>query len=610
MNNSSREFDVKEISGQEQAGLSPRKPRKTFKFQKKHFKILVSVLIVIALIIATAAFFRGRFSFSKDRVKLEISAPTEISSGSEVEFSISYLNNNRIALKDAKLIIDYPQGAYSLEGEELSQQIIDLERVLPKKEEIKDFKIRLTGEKGSIKLLSVRLNYQPESISSFFENSSIFKINIGSVLVEVYLTVPQKAISGEEIFYILDYLNNTDEDFSNLKIELKYPAGFLFKESDPEIIGDKNNTWQIDTLKKGERGTIKVSGILKGIEGENKTIEASISKIEDNKILKYSQTSAVTQISSSPLLILLSLNNEEEVSNINSGDKLNYKIEFKNNTDIALSQLILRAYIDSPVIDFKTLLLREKGFFDSLNNTITWSAAGVSALALLPPGELGEVSFGVLVKNNFPINNFDDKNFQISLRAELETLNVPPQFNLDKLKIEKFLETKVNTSVVLQSKGYYNETSVDIVNSGPIPPKVNRATTYTIHWQITNSSNDLEDVQVTAVLPQGIEWKNVYKTFNKNTELEYNERTKQIIWKVGKVPAATGFLIPAYKLVFQIALRPSINQIGQTPVLIDESSLTGKDGFTDKRLESFSPAIAANLPHDSSVRSRDGNVIE
>jgi hypothetical protein len=192
----------------------------------------------------------------------------------------------------------------------------------------------------------------------------------------------------------------------------------------------------------------------------------------------------------------------------------------------------------------------------------------------------------------------------------LETLNVPPQFNLERLKIGAILDSKVNSRVVLATKGYYHETTSNIDNFGPIPPRVNQETAYTIHWQITNTSNDLENVRVTAILPQGIAWKNVYTTLNKDTTIEYNDRTKQIVWNVGKLPAGTGFLIPAYELVFQIALRPSIIQVGTLPVLIDESSLDGRDTFTGENLESFSPAISTELRDDPSIGFGNGKVVE
>jgi len=63
-------------------------------------------------------------------------------------------------------------------------------------------------------------------------------------------------------------------------------------------------------------------------------------------------------------------------------------------------------------------------------------------------------------------------------------------------------------------------------------------------------------------------------------------------------------------LVFQVALTPSVTQVGITPVLIDESKLKTKDIFTGETLESFDMAIATDLPDDSSVGFGMGQVVE
>ncbi len=598
-----QDFNISQIKNQQKF-----KPKKKFRLEKKYLWIGLAVLVFVLIIIIVIFFLRG-WSFSKSNIELEIKGPSEIASGAETELIINCQNKNRIALNNVELIIDYPLGVYSETGEEISQQVIEIGKILSKEKVKKEVKIRIIGEKGTTKNIQFKLNYQPENTSSFYQNTLTFKTSITSVLIGLYLTVPQKSINGEEVYYILDYINNSDYDFSDLRVELSYPSGFTFKKATPEP-DKKTNTWEIERLNKNERGTIKVTGILEGIQNENKTLTASIIGIKNSKLLKYTQTSSTTQISSSPLLLNLLLNGKEEEENISAGEKLNYKIEFKNNTDIALSQLILKVHLDSQVLDLRSLKLNQKGFFDSLNNVITWSAAGVSSLALLPPGESGEITFSMVVNDSFIVEDFDDKNFKIELRAELETLNVPPDFNLDKLKIEKVLTSKANSKVVLQAKGYYKENTADIKNSGPIPPKVNESTTYTIHWQIINASNDLENVKVSAILPQGIEWQNNYTSLGKGQILEFNERINQIIWEIERIPAATGYLRPAYELVFQIELKPSTTQIRSSPVLIDESSLSGKDVFTEKILESFSSAIDTSLPDDPTIGSKDKEVIE
>ena len=236
MDNNQQDFALKKV--ETSADKKPEKDKKPaqgwsasgrrFRFRIKYLGIGLATIVIIVLIFVAANFIKGwlSVSFSKDKVGLEITAPKEISSGEEIEFSVFYQNDNQLTLEDAKLVIDYPQGAYSLEGNELTQEIIELGSILPKVKEVKNFKIRLAGEKGNIRTLAIKLNYQPENTSSRFENSTSFKMNITAALVGIYLTAPQKAISGEEISYSLDYINNSDQDFSDLKNRARLSFGF------------------------------------------------------------------------------------------------------------------------------------------------------------------------------------------------------------------------------------------------------------------------------------------------------------------------------------------------------------------------------------------------
>ncbi len=586
-------------------------PETELKSQKKNKHILIAIvgIIVILVIVVGFLFIRNWFTFSKNNVELEVDYPAEINSGENIEFTISYHNKNRIKLEDVQLTINYPSGVYLKNHQEINQQVVEIGEIPAQQKGSKKFNIRMVGEKGSIKRGEARLSYHPQGIGSVYQNQASFKMEIISVLVDVFLTVPEKAISGGKMHYILDYINNSDIDFSNLKIELEYPSDFVFQESTPEP-DQENNIWEIDSLGQGERGNIKVTGILEGDQGETKKLNASIYQVEDKKELKYTQVSAVTKISSSPLLVNLFLNNKEEGGTIDAGQKLDYKIEFKNNSDIALSQLTLKAYLEGEMLNFKSLKLDQKGFFDSLNNVITWSASGASSLSLLPPGESGIISFSLEAYDNFVINSLDDKNFKIKVRTELETLNVPTQLNLDKLKVEKILTSKVNSKVSLNAKGYHRETTSDLGNSGPIPPEVNKPTTYTIHWQIINSSNDLEDIRVSAVLPEGIKWTNKHSSVGSGENLEFNSRINQIVWEIDKIYAGTGHLRPVRELVFQIELTPSLIQVGSRPILINESRLTAIDLFTEKSLKAFSSAIDTSLPDDPTIDFSDSKVVK
>lgn len=613
--NNEKDFQIREIK-QEQIPVNTTPPKKKdggliSLFSKKNLPKTLLVIIIIFILIAIGAILWGRHSFSKAKVELNLEAPEDIASGEEVVLTVNYRNNNRVNLNDAYLIIEYPSGTFSSEGKEIYQEQGLLGTILRKSEGKKDFKIRLIGEKGDVKNLNLKLNYRPQNINSRFENSSSFRIEINLVLIGINIEGSEKTIAGQEVNYLIKYENKTEEDISDLKIELAYSDDFEFKSAKPspeEIEG--NNVWQINLLKSGEKKTINLKGILKGEEGESKILKATIGRMENNVFLKHSQSEFITQIAPSPLLLLLKIEGIEEECKINPGQGLNYKIEFRNNTDVALEELILKAYFQDNIFDFKTLELGDIGFFDSRKNMITWSGAEVSALNLLEPNQSGSVNFSVRIKKSLPIFSYNDKNFQARVWAEIETLTVPAKFSISELRVEKELVCKINSELDLKTKVYYYEPSPGIINIGPIPPKVDKLTTYTVHWQIINTSNDLENIKVNAFLPQGISWQNYYINKVSDSNFYYNERTKEVVWEISKVPAGTGVVLPAYELIFQIGIRPSITQVGQTPTLINESSVEGKDTFTGTTLKDFSPEVDTSLPHDLRVGSGQGRVVE
>lgn len=578
---------------------------------KKNLPKTLLIIIIIFILLAGAAIIWGRHSFSRAEVQIDIEVPEDIASGEEVVLTIKYKNNNRVNLYDVYLIIDYPLGTFSPEGKEIYQEQKNLGTILRKSQGEESFKVRFVGEKGDVKNLTAKLDYRPQNINSRFENGSSLRIEINSVLIGINIEGSEKTIAGQEVKYLIEYENETEEDILSLKIELTYSDDFEFKSANPNPESvEGNNVWGVDLLRPGEKEAIELKGVLKGGEGESKILKAAIGRIENDSFLQYSQSEFVTQIAPSPIILLLGIEGVEEECKINPGQRLNYKIEFRNNTDVVLRELILRANFEDNIFDFKKLELGGIGFFDSRENIITWSGAEVSALNLLEPNQLGQVRFSVQIKESLPIFSFNDKNFQARILAEIETLSVPAKFSIPELKVERELVCKINSQLDLKAKVYYYEPEPGIINIGPIPPRVNQLTTYTVHWQITNTSNDLKNIKVWATLPQGINWQNYYINKVSGSNINYNERTKEVIWEISELPAGTGVVLPVYELIFQIGLRPSINQVGQIPTLIKESSIEGKDSFTEVTLKDFSPEIDTTLPHDPKVSSGQGWVKE
>jgi len=608
------DFRIKEINI-EPTPLQQPEPKKKIGglvslFNRKNLPRTVFFIILLFLLIAVGAIIWGQIKFSKNNVELNIKTPQDIASGKEFSLTIEYKNNNRVKLNNAILIVDFPSGVFSPNGDELPREIREIGTISKKSIGQEDFRIRFVGDKGEFKNVNVRLEYMPQNISSRFENFTSARIEVNSALIGIKVDGPSNVMAGQEAGYLFEYENKTNTEFSDLRIELEYDADFKPKNIEPQPKERTQNVWEIKSLKAGEKRSISLIGTLQGEEGEDKVFKMTLGKIENGNFIRYSRSEYSTKIALSPLLLFLDLEGTDKNScNINSGDHLRYIITFKNNTDVALGELILKINIKDSVFDFRSVV-PENGFFDSRYNVITWSGGEIEKLKLLEPGDSGEVEFRINLKKPIPMNNFNDKNFQAIIVGEIGTLTVPIKFAVSELKITNELSCKINSDIDIKSKGYYYDPGPDIVNTGPIPPKVHELTYYTIHWQITNTTNDIENLRVSSVLPEGIVWVNKYINKVSDSQFFYNERTSEISWEIKKMPAGTGYILPVYEFIFQIGLRPSINQVGSSPVIINQTYLEGKDSYTGKFFRDGAKEINTLLPDDPKVGYVNGKVVE
>jgi hypothetical protein len=277
---------------------------------------------------------------------------------------------------------------------------------------------------------------------------------------------------------------------------------------------------------------------------------------------------------------------------------LTYKVNFRNNTDVRIGEAALRVTLESPLFDLTSV--RANGAdFDASNNTITWRASRIPALEALAPNESGEVEFSVKIKDRVPIQSFQDVNYALNTTAKFESNEVPTPLGVNKIITANTTEVKLNTRFITDTKLFYQDSTSTIVNSGPLPPKVNQATTFTIHIELQNLTNDVEGVTVSTTLPANVQWTGKYNTNGIGT-FTYNERTKKMEWQVGNVPANTGILRPVYRAIFQVSLTPAPNQIGEDPKILDPMDITGRDSFTQNILDTKIQSISLNEIDDVS----------
>lgn len=570
----------------------PSLPQAIHFFSPRQKKILIaaSAIFLIVVIFGGIGFYFWLTSFKKSRVDFDISGPTQAASGEPAVYLISYWNNTNQVLQNAILAVRYPQEAI-VPGGKLVQSI-DLGNIGIGGGGKQEISLAFVGPDKSIQKLQAILSYKPQNTASTFENEAAKEVAINGSALSIDFKAPETVLPNVRNSYVVYYKNNTDKVFKNVSIEASYPQNFNFVSSDPAP-AKNNNVWNLGDLNPEEEGGINLLGILRSSDGAS--FELAIGVYENNKFFKFNSSRAQINLAALPLEINILINNQENLT-VNSEDFLQFKISYKNNASISLADVILKAKLDGLMYDFASI--GTSGFYNGSDNTITWNAGNKPEFKNLESGAAGEVEFQINVKPRYIIRTFRDKNFLLQVLATIETPTVPPNLAVKLLSVSNDLAMKVNTKAELKTRGYYYD--LVLKNSGPLPPKVGQTTTYTIHWQITNYSNDLGKVFVKAILPEGVSWLNKKAGAGAST-LEYNDRTNELIWNVGKIQAGVGILLDPYEVIFQVGLTPSVGNINSVMPMISESNLTAEDAFTGNSITAISPILQTNMPDDPGV---------
>ena len=238
-----------------------------------------------------------------------------------------------------------------------------------------------------------------------------------------------------------------------------------------------------------------------------------------------------------------------------------------------------------------------KGGLNSSGGKITWTGSELDALKVLSPGAEGQVNFSIPVKDKIDVKKVSDKNFSILAVASMDSPDVPTPEGSNKQIASNTVNIKLNSKLLMSMKGYFNDS--DIQNSGPLPLTVGQETTFTMHLEIGNVSNDITNAKVSMILAPGVSWKNV---FLPNSEsVSYNDRTNEVVWDVGTMPAGVGILTGPKTLTFQIGVVPSQSQLNNYAPLVKSTEFSASDTFTKQDLSLKLDEKNSNLTEDISV---------
>ncbi len=568
------------------------------------------VFFLIAVGVAVAIYFKGLNIVSPDNIEVTISGPTAIDGGAELNLDVAIKNRNNTDIDTVNMRVEYPEGTrnpndVSMAQERTEEYVGDL-----KSGGIAHEKIRaiIFGEEQQKKTVKVVIDYRVKGSNSPFSKEKTFDVAITSSPVTIRVESLKEINTGQPIEFTVDVTSNSPSVLRRVLLRADYGSGFAFSESIPKPFSGQG-VWFLGDIRPGEKKSVKVRGVLEGQDGEERAFHfsAGIQGITNETAMEPEFLSVAQTVSiKKPFIgVTIALNdNIEPQVPINAGKLVHGEIRWINNLPTKVNDLRIQLALKGSILN-KGSVKATKGFYNSIDNTISWDKNTVPELALVSPGDSGVFTFDF--GSQIPdINNLSAlKNSEIVLIAtvkgkRLEDTSVPLEAFADATKKARVMTDLALTPRVVYSVGPFT-------NRGPVPPKVEKETTYSVVLNVTSTLNDVRNAVVSGTIPFYVKW---LDQVNPATEgLTFDKETGKFSWNVGEVRAGTGFSTSPRQVTFQISFTPSLSQAGSIPALVNDLEINGVDRFTLAPVRITKPPVTIRLTTDPQY-SNTSDVVE
>ena len=538
-------------------------------------------ILLILFLVLIAGFFVFWFyregMFSKEILRLEILSSEKAKTGDEIEYTVKYKNSGNFVLEQVKLIFEMPEN--SLTEDSKTRIVQNLKDIYPGGEEFVQFKTRLLGKEGDLKVAKATISYQPKNITAPYESSTTFTTQIESTPITLDFDLPSKIEKGKQIEYSINYFSNVDYPLENLSIKVNPISGFDFISSAPSSLD--NSEWKLQTLNKAQGGRISIKGKASADASQNLTFSAKLGMRINGNFIVIKETTMEVQVIQ-PLLFISQTINGSSSYVASPGETLNYQIFFRNIGSTAFDNLFMIVKLDSPALDMSTISV--PGIQIQVNdNMIVWDSRQVSQLRRLDVQQEGMVEFNIKVKDSWASSGAEEGDAIIA--NEVNISQITQRFTI-----------KVSSGLVVAQRAYYQNSPIS--NSGPTPPQTGQATTYTIAWDIKNYFSDAKNVKAKAILPQNVALTGQILPGDELSRFSFDSASRQIVWSAGDIFKGTGVSGDPVSIYFQVSLTPTSSQKGSSAAIIGEATITGENQFTGTSVTSKDSAITTVLPDD------------
>lgn len=561
-----------------------------------------AVAVFVAVVAIGAVAFNYFFYSPADKVELSFVGPEVVKIGERTRFQIVLANlDKRNTIRDLSLTFKPDKGSELAEAKSLGLSLKYLEKLGPGSTHSEDLLALFWGKQGEKRVIEVAARYRIGNSNALFEKTAVIEVTLADLAISLGIDMPQQVVTDQTFRLAVEYKKLTPNVLNESFLILEPPFDFQLLRSDPEKDQYAEDLrWSFADLEKQTNNQVVIDGKIVKAEGQGRSFAARLVTMVRNQEITLSDISEDLVVIANPLVINVALEGKEKTV-VSPGERLLYKIGFKNNYNASLKNVIVEVEVSDPWFRINTLDVFQGGFYFSQDKRIIWNGGTTPQLLTLNPRESGEVGFAVELKDGYPENK---KNNTVTVKAFISTSDRPKEIG-NLLQAETVLEAKINGVLKFRPRVVFrDDPNNGFLNSGQIPLKANTITQFSAYFMVQAWANDFKDIVIKTVLPVNVRFEGRIKGDTKNTDFVYNPRTGELSWSIDKLEAFT-----AKEIVFQLDVVPSIDQIGKLIPILNKMQVSGVDLFTGNIFFLESSEIKSDLPDDETIDLVTGKVV-
>jgi len=566
----------------------------------RFFKLLFSFSIlfcVIAAAVAVFIFFGNYNQISADNIDITVLGPVSIGGGENLSLLVTLENKNRANLTMTHLKISYPDGTYAVD---------DTSKLLPRDNRFLDvvqagsqkqtkFEAVLFGEENVTKNFIITVEYQIPGSATLYTKEKQYSILLTKAPISLLIDYDKSVTSDQQVSFTLTAISNSRAKIDAVTLNAAYPLGWKYSDSDPLPISSGKDAWRLGSFMSGERKTITIKGVVSGQNADEKvfrfTLGSPQKQDETQLVTTFVQTVATMSLEKPFLSTKLSLGNENKNGEVvgNLGQEFFGALEIRNNLPVDLIDITVQVMPKGNLYD-RYSVGTDNGYYKSVENIIFWDRTIKSDLATLSPGRTSQMNFNFTSLSPEGLTQLV-RNPQMSVDVIVTGKSITDTEGTKDVKVAFTKNIKFSTSASLAAQTLYG---VGVFkNTGPVPPRAEQKTTYTIQFELKNTYNHVSDSVLTAQLPFDVQW--IPRASSTLDNITFDPTSRTVRWNIGELMAFTGYNSTSRIGTFQVSIFPSTAGVGGTPVLVTGINMTGVDRFTGNVIKLSSPRLTARL---------------